>query len=137
MSVYIGTIPTGFKPYEVPVEDVTGENLIAAIADLTGWNLSVDGVYSGKGGVTVSFTPECALVTGPPEEQKEEFYVYDNYSLARMILDSIQETLRRNFVLEPGDPESLDIWYCIGDKPVVIEDTTIPIDEPYAGTKIF
>ena len=118
-SVYIGTSKGGFKEYPVQIDgEVTAEKLIAAMADLTGWNLDLsDEVFSGKGGMTVSFAPECALVTGPPETQKEEFVVYDNCGLAQTILDSIQETLRKNFVAEPGDPTSLDIWYCIDEQP--------------------
>ena len=136
--VYIGDGVRGFEPYETAIEgDMTGEKLIAAIADLTGWNLEIYDFFSGKGGMTVSFTPECALFAGPPEVQKDEFFAQDNYTFARMILDSVQETLRRNFVLSPGDPAALDIWYCVGDDPITIENITIPIDEPYDGGKVF
>ena len=137
--VYIGTYSTELKKYAVDISgDVTPDKLIAAIADLTGWNLTLsDTVTSGKGGMSVSFSHECALVTGPPMEQKDEFHVYDNYNLANMILDSIQETLQRNFVMEPGDPSNLDIWYSMEDKPIEIEGVIISMDEPWGKQKIF
>ena len=139
ISVYIGTSKGGFKEYPVQIDgEVTAEKLIAAMADLTGWNLDLsDDVFSGKGGMTVSFAPECALVTGPPEAQKDEFVVYDNCGLAQMILDSIQETLRKNFVAEPGDPASLDIWYCIDEQPIEIEGQVIATDKPWDEQNIF
>ena len=137
-TVYIGDQKSGFREYSVPMEgELTGEKLIAGIADITGWNLELNDFFSGKGGMTVSFTPGCSLFTGPPAQQKEEFMALDNYTLARMILDSVQETLRRNFVMEPGDPENLDIWFCVGEDPITIEDITIPLEEPYDGNKIF
>ena len=137
--VYIGTSVSQFKEYPVRIDgDVTAEKLIAAMADLTGWNLDLaDAVFSGKGGMTVSFAPDCALVTGPPLNQKEEFTVYDNYGLAQMILDSIQETLRRNFVLEAGDPSSLDIWYNIDDQPINIEGSVVDMYLPWDEQNIF
>ena len=138
-SLYIGTSKGGFKEYPVQLDgEVTAEKLIAAMADLTGWNLDLsDEVFSGKGGMTVSFAPECALVTGPPETQKEEFVVYDNCGLVQMILDSIQETLRKNFVAEPGDPTSLDIWYCIDEQPIEVEGQVIATDKPWDEQNIF
>lgn len=45
--------------------EVTPENLIAAMGELTGWDLTLsedDPVTTGKGGMTVSFAPEeCHL----------------------------------------------------------------------------
>ena len=137
--VYIGTAQGGFKEYSVNIEgELSAEKLISAIAGLTGWNLSLsDGVFSGKGGMAVSFSKDCSLVTGPPENQKDEFRVYDNYGLARMILDSVQETLRRNFVASPGNPENLDIWYSIEDTPIEIEGMTVSMELPWAEQNIF
>ena len=137
--VYIGTVNTEFKEYAVDIGgEVTADKLIAAIADLTGWDLTLaDTVSSGKGGMAVSFSPECALVTGPPLEQKDEFHVFDNYGLAQMILDSIQETLQKNFVMEPGEPSKLDIWYSMEDKPIEIEGVIISMEEPWSKQKVF
>ncbi len=51
-----------------------------------------DVTTSGKGGMTISFSKESALFTGPPQQQKEEFHMYDAEQLDRTILDSIQNT---------------------------------------------
>ena len=138
VTLYIG-MNGDFEEYPVKCGDeLTPELLIAGIADLTGWDLSLaDEVTTGKGGMTVSFSKACSLFTGPPDPQKEEFYVYDAETLDQMILDSIQKTLQYNFV-DPvlGNPESLDIYYCMeGDQPLYLEniDVTIPMTEPYHG----
>lgn len=124
-------------PWEYQGE-LTPDALIAAISDLTGWNLTLaDGVTTGKGGMTVCFSKESALFVGPPDPQKEEFFMFDAESLDRTILDSIQRTLQYNFVdPELGDPASLDIYYCMeGDQPLTLPGihVTLPIDQPYQG----
>ena len=134
--LYIGDELSGFKKYPANIEgEVTPDALIQAMSDVTGWNLTLsDTVTTGKGGMTVSFSKESALFVGPPEPQKEEFHVFDVTSLTRMILDSIEKTLQENFVQDPGDPSSLDIYYSMeGDQPLVLEDCgiTIPLEEPY------
>ena len=116
----------------------TPEALIAAISDLTGWNLTLaDEVTAGKGGMTVCFSKESALFVGPPDPQKEEFFMFDAESLDRTILDSIQRTLQYNFVdPELGDPDSLDIYYCMeGNAPLTLPgiNVTLPMDQPYKG----
>ena len=137
--VYIGTDKTGFTAYPVDVSSsVAGEELIEAIANLTGWDLSLAyEVTSGKGGVSVTFSRESTLVAGPPAEQKEEFFVYDWYQLAETILDSIQETLRQNYISAPGNPKDLDVWFSVEDENIVIEDKTIYVDEPYDDQDVF
>ncbi len=138
VTLYIG-MNGDFEEYPVKCAgELTPELLIAGIADLTGWNLTLaDEVTTGKGGMTVSFSKACSLFTGPPDPQKEEFFAYDAETLDQMILDSIQKTLQYNFVdPELGDPESLDIYYCMeGDQPLYLEniDVTIPMTEPYHG----
>ena len=56
--------------------------------------------------------------------------MYDAEQLAETILDSIQKTLQKSFVLEPGDPDMLDIWYyTAGDQPLKLPNR--PVDQPY------
>ena len=131
-----------WKEYECEASDnLTPEFLISTIASLTGWNLDLaDQVTVGKGGMTVSFAKTSSLFVGPPEEQSEEFFVYDAEQLAATILDSIQYTLQHNFVdAELGDPSSLDIYYCMeGDQPLELTNIgkIIPMDQPYSGLSI-
>ena len=135
-TLYIGTKAAGFAEYPMSYEgELTAEKLIQGIADLTGWDLTLaEDVVSGKGGMSVCLSSGSALFTGPPDPQKEEFHMYDVGQLSETILDSIQRTLQEGFVLEPGDPENLDIWYFMeGGKPLELPILGLswPIDQPY------
>lgn len=84
--------------------------------------------------MSVCLSSESALFTGPPDPQKDEFHMYDAEQLAETILDSIQKTLQKSFVLEPGDPDMLDIWYyTAGDQPLKLPNLGLswPVDQPY------
>lgn len=121
---------------EFPVEysgELTPLFLVAQISELTGWNLDLaDEITSGKGGMTVSFAETSSLVSGPPETQNPDFFVYDSHQLVRTILDSVQHTLQYNFV-DPslGDPSSLDVYFNLDGEAIVIPDSEETID-PYA-----
>ena len=140
-TLYIGTYDSegngSFQEFPfVSSGEVTPENLISAMAELTGWNLTLsedDPVTSGKGGMTVSFAPESAIFTGPPEEQKDEFHVYSSDQLCYEIFDSVKKTLQENF--SPENPEALDVYYCTdGSTEIELENlgVVLPMDEPYS-----
>lgn len=140
-TLYIGTVDAegngSFQEYPfVGSGKVTPEALIAAMAELTGWNLTLsaeDPVTTGKGGMTVSFAPESAIFTGPPIEQKEEFHLYSADQLCYTIFDSVQKTLQENF--SPENPGALDIYYCTdGSGEIKLEQlgVVLPLDEPYS-----
>lgn len=129
-----------FQEYPVTTsETITPDWLIAQIALLTGWNLELaEPVTTGKGGMSVTFTERSSIVTGPPEPQKEEFFVYDSVQLLQMILDSIQHTLQ-NFFVDPelGDPQSLDLYFSLDGEDITLPDgVTVPFDQPYTGVMI-
>ena len=137
-TLYIG-YDGSFQEYPFETtEAITPEALVQGIADLTGWDLTLaDAITSGKGGMTVCFSSQCSLFTGPPEQQKEEFHMFDTYQLAATILGSIQRTLQC-YAIDPtlGDPSNLDIYYCMeGNQPLTISEinVTIPLDTPYHG----
>lgn len=115
---------------------VPPEGVVAEMAELTGWNLDLAGeITTGKGGITVTFAETCALFSGPPEVQKDEFHVYDSYQLDQTILDSVKKTLQ-NWAVVPGkgDPDSVDIYYCGPDgKDLVLINSgwTISSTQPY------
>lgn len=121
--------------------ELTPDKLIDGISELTGWDLSrQEPVSQGKGGMTVCFSKSSALFVGPPDPQKEEFFVFEPGSLTAGILDSIQQTLQKNFI-DPslGDPSNLDIYYCIEDnQPLVLPDIGFsqPLDQPYTGYRV-
>lgn len=135
-TLYVGTKANGFTEYPMTYEgELTPEVLIQGIADLTGWNLTLaEPVISGKGGMSVCLSNESSLFTGPPEPQKDEFHMFSADELAETILDSIQKTLQEGFVLDPGDPNTLDIWYYMeGEQPLELPSLGLSwaIDQPY------
>jgi len=135
-TLYIGTKAAGFTEYPMAYEGtLTPDALIQGIADLTGWNLTLaEPVVSGKGGMSVCLSAESALFSGPPEPQKDEFHMFSSEQLAETILDSIQKTLQEGFVLAPGDPDTLDIWYFMeGEQPLELPGMGLswPLDQPY------
>lgn len=111
--------------------------ILAALSELTGWNLDLaDEVTQGKSGMTVTFASTCAIFAGPPEEQTEEFHVYDAEQLVVTILDSIVHTFQNYYVnVEAGgDPSSLGVYFCAaGGQSIDLPNlgVTIPIDQPY------
>lgn len=106
---------------------------IAALGELTGWDLSLgDQVTDGKGGMTVTFGANCVLFTGPPENQNEEFHVYSADQLAATVLDSIRQTLETNY----GGAGGLDVYFCGPDGGDLVLDNigvTISRLEPYTA----
>ncbi len=120
--------------------DATGmippQEVIGAIASITGWNLDLaDEVVTGKGGITVSFADTSALFSGPPQTQKEAFFVHDSYQLDRCILDSVKKTLQC-WAADPeqGNPDGVDVWFCGPDGgDLVLADLGITISstQPY------
>lgn len=115
---------------------VTPESLIAAMADLTGWNLDLAESVTGENenSLTVCFARSCSLFTGTASAEKEAFPIYSKDQLYRQILDSICYTLQVNF----SQDQDLSIYYCTVDKngekiPIELEDLgiTVPSGEPY------
>ena len=136
-ALYIGMAGeygTYFLPYQ---GEVTPDQLIAAIGDLTGWDLSLDGpVLRDSSGITVTFAEECALFAGPPEPQKEDFFVRDQRELCGILLDSVCRTLQWNAVnpkLE--DPKTVRVYFRTAAGDLVLEEIgfTQPEDVPYGG----
>ncbi len=134
--LYVGTQDTQFVSYPLVYHGaLTAEQLISGLAALTGWDLSLaDQVYSGKGGMTVTFASTATLFTLDSSGAQEGFQISDPPLLARTILDSIQWTLQNAFVQFPGDPTILDIWYAVEDSlPLELPEIEKfwPLDVPY------
>lgn len=138
VTLYIGTRTAGFQEYPLSVlgeGTVIPDHLIGMIAGLTGWDLTLaEPVTDGKGGMSVCLASSSSLFQGPPDLQKDEFHMYSAEQLAQTILDSIQKTLQENFVIPPGDPDDLDVYfYMEGEKPLELPDLGLswPLDQPY------
>jgi hypothetical protein len=132
-ELYIFTGGDEYDTYTA-LDGSTPNELVAQIAELTGWDLTLtDEITSGKGGITVSFSKSSCLFTGAPEEQKDEFRVYDDYTLTFAVLDSIQRTLQ--CWASPVYPDNVDVYFCMeGDVPLELSriGVTLPMDEPYS-----
>ena len=134
--IYIGSNGS-FRAYPYAGGDiVTPESLIAAMADLTGWNLDLAESVTGENenSLTVCFARSCSLFTGTASAEKEAFPIYSKDQLYRQSLDSICYTLQVNF----SQDQDLSIYYCTVDKngekiPIELEDLgiTVPSGEPY------
>ena len=115
------------------------EYLIEAISKETGWQLDLaQPIENLDGGMTISFSEKSAFVVGPPEPQKDEYYVYDNYALAQIILGTIQKTFDMNMTDGQGT-NSLDLYFDMDGKSIIVEDQMIPFDKPWneVSDKIF
>lgn len=117
--------------------ELTPDQLIAAISALTGWDLRLDGpVLRDRTGITVTFAADCALFTGPPEPQKEDFFVYSAEELCAIALDSVCHTLQWNAVnpkLE--DPKSVSVYFRTANGDLALENIGFiqPEAVPYGG----
>ena len=129
-TLYVG-MDGNFAEYPVTYTgELTPVFLISQLSELTGWNLDLaDEVTSGKGGMTVSFAETSSIVTGPPEPQNPDFFVYDSSQLITTILDSVQRTLQYNFI-DPnlGDPSNLDVYFNLDGGNIVYPDSGREID---------
>ena len=136
VTIYIGS-DDQFEEYLV---EYTGEKtetgqvpvteLLSAMSELTGWNLDLaDQVYSGRGGITVTFADTCTLLA-QPEETMDATVQRD-----QVVLDSVKRTLQC-WAVDPelGDPEKVDIWFCGpdgGDLNLTGTGRTLSSIEPY------
>ena len=70
------------------------QEVIEAIASLTGWNLELAAQPEVENNqVKIAFAQGASIFTGPPEHQKEEFHVFDAQDLVFTILDSVSSSL--------------------------------------------
>lgn len=139
--LYIGTKAGGFQEYPMAYEGtVTPETLIQGIGELTGWDMTLaEPVADGKGGMSVCLAGSSSLFQGPPDPQKDEFHMYSAEQLAETILDSVQKTLQSYYVIPPGAPENLDIYYYMeGERPLELPELGLswPLEEPYQWASV-
>ena len=141
VTFYIGTgdtfieYPAAYHGSEDPT-DIPAKAVLKAMASLTDWNLDVSTpIELDENGIRVTFSSESSLFSGPPLEQKEEFFVYDAYQLDQMILDSVKKTLQC-WAREMGhtDSDTIDVWFYGPDGgDLVLENIgiTISSQNPY------
>lgn len=100
-TLYIG-LPGGQK--EVPYSgENTPDALIAALATETGWDLTLakpvaEGNWPNT--LVVSLAKESGIYGAPPEQQKDDYHVFEVQDWVYSALNSISETLRKNLSLD-------------------------------------
>ena len=136
-TLYIGTAgqyETAAFPY---LGEVTPDQLVAAIGELTGWNICLDGpILRDKSGITVTFSEDCALFTGPSEQQEAAFPADNHDALCATLLDSVCHTLQWNIVNPKlADPGLLPVYFRTVSGDLVLEELpfTQPEALPYGG----
>ena len=139
VTIYVGT---DGEYAEFPVE-YTGERLetgqvpvtevLSAMAKITGWNLDLaDQIYSGKGGITVTFADTCTLLTADVSEEGNQS---ETAQRDQLVLDSVKKTLQC-WAVDPdlGDPDAVAVWFCGpdgGDLVLAGTGITLSSTEPY------
>ena len=139
VTIYVGT---DGEYAEFPVE-YTGERLetgqvpvtevLSAMAKITGWNLDLaDQIYSGKGGITVTFADTCTLLTADVSEEGDQA---ETAQRDQLVLDSVKKTLQC-WAVDPdlGDPDAVAVWFCGpdgGDLVLAGTGITLSSTEPY------
>ena len=83
---------------EATVDDVTPDNVIAALAAETGWNLDLAKPVSvdENGIATVVFAADSGVYGEPPEPQKDAYHVYDVEDWIYTVFNSVAESLQAN-----------------------------------------
>ena len=109
---------------EVPYSgEETPEALIAALAEETGWNLTLakpveEGPYENT--LCVAFAGDSAIYTAPPDPQKDEYHIFDVEDLIYTVLNSTAETLVQNLELDGvyfASPDGGDLDFENGGYP--------------------
>ena len=130
----------GEEPKEYPslyVGDLTVEAIAMGLSELTGLRFGVTAVANDYGAVTVDWSADGTLFTGPSEEQNEGDFPFSNYeSLAWFMLDSLNLSVARSL------SDLGDLYYSMDGGKTLVLDTmpdplTIPLDEPYLGSDYF
>lgn len=137
VTLYIGYQGNKYKEINVKMdrEDIYSndfdEELLDAIEDETNWDLDLaKPIEEIDGGKVISFSNESTFAVGAPKNQKDEYHAMDQMSLGQLILDSIQKTFDMN--LTDGNPQrSLNLYFNLMDKPIKLDNLTIPMDKPW------
>jgi len=130
----------GLKEYPIEYEDIEGdgytvEEIAMGLSELTGLRFDISAMRNGPAGVTVDWSNDSALLTGPPEEQNEDFHFYDYDSLVWFMLDSMELSVKRNL------PFVEEVYYTMdgGEELFLYLDDPMGfiLDTPYMGSAFY
>jgi len=116
------------------VGELTVEAIAMGLSELTGLRFDVTTLRNDGGSLTVDWSYDSTLFTGPSEEQNEGDFPFGNYdSLVWFMLDSLDLSVKRNL------PDIKDIYYTVDGGNALVLDLfdplTIPPDAPYMGSE--
>ena len=139
-TIYVGTT-SKFETFEVDVDDTLSvedraKYLIKQVGDAIGYDIIVNEIFSGKGGMTVDLKAESApfnVTDTYVGDGKEKYHMKDMNETTYTIFDSIKETLQKYF------GETMDVWFTKEEQQITIKDgdsviLDIPLEEPYEGS---
>lgn len=115
-------------------EEITPDLLIEAIADTTGWNLSLAReVEENDEGYVIRFSKDSVFYTGQTSDDDNEFYIPTEEDFYKTILDSIVKTVS---VYDKVDTESTNFYFGGPDDDLLLKgiNTTLPVTTAYNGT---
>lgn len=94
LTLAIG-LPNNLTYVPVSLEEDSPDALIAALAEETGWDLSLAKPVwsSGDNFAVVAFAEDSGIYGEPPEPQKPEYHVYDIEDWLYTVFNSVAETL--------------------------------------------
>lgn len=123
-----------------PSDALVAFYLADALTEWTGLDFTLNDVSFSEDSITVDWSADSTLIAGLDDrEQKEEFHFFDAVSLNWFMMDSLAETLKRNF-------DVATVYYCSDGGPVTFlnpEDMAwqglpeLPADQPYEGSAFF
>ena len=118
------------------VGDLTVETIAMALSELTGLRFDITAMRNGPDGVTIDWSYDGTLFTGPSDEQNEGDFPFSNYdSLAWFMLDSMDLSIKRNL------PFVEEVYYTMDGGNELILDLFDPmgfsLDTPYMGSALY
>jgi hypothetical protein len=136
MTLVIQRVGEEAKEYPaLYVGDLTVEAIAMCLSELTGLRFDITTVANDHGYLTVDWSADGTLFTGPSEEQNEGDFPFGNYeSLAWFMLDSLNLSVKLNL------PDLGDIYYSMdGGKALVLAQMLDPVtifpDAPYISSE--
>lgn len=139
-KIYVGTT-SKFESFEVDVDDTLSvedraKYLIKQVGDAIGYDIKVNQIFSGKGGMTVDLKADSAPFNVKDTyigNGEEKYHMKDINETVYTIFDSIKETLQKYF------GATMDVWFTKEEKQITIKDgdsviLEILIEEPYEGS---
>ena len=139
-KIYVGTT-SKFETFEVDIDDTLSvedraKYLIKQVGDAIGYDIKVNQIFSGKGGMTVDLKADSAPFNVKDTyvgNGEEKYHMKDINETVYTIFDSIKETLQKYF------GATMDVWFTKEEKQITIKDgdsviLEILIEEPYEGS---